>query len=100
MTLPKSIDPAVLAEALRESPAHRTMALTLTAQGFATMAEERAQFIRSAWNLKRISWGYRRNAIEDEAAGNLESYRRNADEARRLWRTAKAYLGYAEDRSF
>ena len=72
--------------------------LHLTAQGIEVMRRERDAFLSLARCQKRLSWGYRRNAIEAEAAGDREGYLRNATEARRLWRDAKQHIQFARNR--
>ena len=74
--------------------------LLLTARGIEVMRQERAAFLSLARTQKRLSWGYRRNALEAKAAGDREGFLRNAAEARRLWQDAHAHLQFARNRNF
>lgn len=58
-------------------------------------AQNAAAFLSLALTQRRLSWRYRRWALEDEAAGRLVAYRRDADDARKLWRSAKDSLSWA-----
>jgi len=57
----------------------------------------RAAVVSLALTQRRLSWQYRKWAVEDEARGNLNAYRRHAAEARRLWREALWHLDYARN---
>lgn len=59
----------------------------------------RDAFLSLAWKQSRLSWKYRKWALEDEARGNLNAYRKHAAEARRLWREAEWHLDYARNQS-
>ena len=65
----------------------------------ATEAKERAALRSLALTEKRLSWRYRRWALEAEADGNNAAFLRWAAEARRLWREAKSHLEHARRRS-
>lgn len=58
-------------------------------------AQNAAAFFSLALTQRRLSWRYRRWAAEDEAAGRLVAYRRDVEEARKLWRAAKDSLSWA-----
>ena len=60
-------------------------------------AENETALLSLARTQRRLSWRYRRWAVEDEAAGRLVLYRRNVEQARKLWRSAKWALGAARD---
>lgn len=59
------------------------------------LSQSAAAFVSLALTQRRLSWRYRRWALEDEAAGRLVAYRRDVKEARRLWREAKVHLSFA-----
>ena len=73
-------------------------ALHLTVHGIEVMRRERDAFLSLARCQKRLSWGYRWNALAAKAAGDREGYLRNAAEARRLWADAKQHLQFARNR--
>lgn len=60
-----------------------------------TWSDNASAFFSLALTQRRLSWRYRKWAVEDEAAGRLLAYRRDADEARKLWRAAKDSLSWA-----
>lgn len=62
-----------------------------------TRAANRSAFLSLALTERRLSWTYRRWALEDEALGKLNAYRKHAAEARRLWRSALWHLDYARN---
>ena len=49
-----------------------------------TMHRERDALLSLARTQRRLSWGYRRLALDYQAEGNLDGYRRTGAEARRL----------------
>lgn len=57
----------------------------------------RAAFLRLAINQRRRYWQYRRWALEDEAAGNLEGYRKHMAEANRLRESAHWHINHARE---
>lgn len=57
----------------------------------------RDAFVSLAMTQRRLSWKYRNWALEDEARGDLNAYRKHAAEARRLWRDALWHLDYARN---
>ena len=59
------------------------------------LSQNAAAFVSLALTQRRLSWRYRRWALEDEAAGRLVAYRQDVKEARRLWREAKEHLDFA-----
>ena len=59
------------------------------------LSQNAAAFVSLALTQRRLSWRYRRWALEDEAAGRLVAYRHDVKEARRLWREAKGHLSHA-----
>lgn len=61
---------------------------------------ERAAMISLARTQHRLSWVARKWALEDEARGDLKSYRQHAAEARRLWRAARWHLEYVRNRTW
>lgn len=63
------------------------------------MSAERKAFVRLALKQRRLFWQYRRWAAEDEAAGNLPSYRKHMAEADRLRRDAHWHLDRAKEAS-
>ena len=73
-------------------------ALHLTVQGIEVMRRERDAFLSLARCQKRLSWGYRRNALEAKASGDRAGFIRNAAEARRLWADAKHHIQFARNR--
>jgi hypothetical protein len=58
---------------------------------------ERNAFVSLAMTQRRLSWGYRKWALEDEARGDRKAYLKHAAEARRLWREALWHLDYARN---
>lgn len=64
-----------------------------------TMSAERKAFVRLALQQRRLYWRYRNWAAEDEAAGNLASYRKHSAEADRLRRDAHWHLNRAKETS-
>jgi hypothetical protein len=58
---------------------------------------ERRGLISLALTQRRLSWSYRKWALEDEARGNHAAYLKHAAEARRLWRDARWHLDYARN---
>lgn len=73
----------------------------IVSESFAAVAKsERDALVSLAWTQSRLSWTYRKWALEDEARGNLIAYRRNAAEARRLWRDAREHLEIARSRTW
>lgn len=65
-----------------------------------TMRRERDALLSLARTQRRLSWGYRRLALDYQVEGNLDGYRRTGAEARRLWREAVAHLQAAKARNF
>lgn len=61
--------------------------------------KDRTAFVSLALTQRRLSWQYRKWAVEDEARGNLSAYRRHAAEARRLWRDARQHIELARSRN-
>jgi hypothetical protein len=61
------------------------------------MSAERQALIRLANTQRHLSWKYRSWALEDQAAGKLDSYRKNIREAERLRRDARWHLDYARN---
>jgi hypothetical protein len=59
---------------------------------------ERDALVSLALTQRRLSWRYRNWALEDEARGNLIAYRKNAAEARRLWRDARQHIEIARNK--
>lgn len=59
--------------------------------------QNRAAFLSLALTQRRLSWRYRKWALEDEARGDRKAYLRHAAEARRLWRDALWHLEYARN---
>jgi hypothetical protein len=71
----------------------------IVTEGFAAVAKsERDALVSLAWTQSRLSWRYRTWALEDEARGNLIAYRKNAAEARRLWRDARQHIEIARNK--
>lgn len=58
-------------------------------------AQNAKAFFSLALTQKRLSWRYRKWALEAADAGNLDAYRRDRDEAKKLWRGAKESLSWA-----
>lgn len=58
---------------------------------------ERDGLVSLALTQRRLSWRYRKWALEDEARGDREAYLKHAAEARRLWREALWHLDYARN---
>jgi hypothetical protein len=70
----------------------------IVSERFAAVARmNRDAFVSLAMTQRRLSWKYRRWALEDEARGDLDAYRKHAAEARRLWRNAQWHLEYARN---
>jgi hypothetical protein len=67
---------------------------SLTAEP-SVLAQNAAALVSLALTQRRLSWRYRRWALEDEAAGRMVAYRHDVKEARRLWREAKEHLDFA-----
>lgn len=61
---------------------------------------EVAALLSLVTTLRRLSWDYRYWALEDQARGDLDAYRKHAAEARRLWRSALAHLTIARNKSY
>lgn len=55
-------------------------------------------FLSLSRTQRRLAHQYRRWALEDAAAGNLDRYRKNRAEAERLWKSAKFHLRRACER--
>ena len=99
MTLP---DPSILA-AVRAANSNRLFSyagILVSAAYIETMHRERDALLSLAKTQRRLSWGYRRMALDYQAEGNLDGYRRTGAEARRLWREAIAHLQAAKARNF
>lgn len=60
---------------------------------------ERDGLVSLALTQRRLSWRYRKWALEDEARGDRKAYLKNAAEARRLWREALWHLDYARSKT-
>jgi hypothetical protein len=70
----------------------------IVSERFAAVARmNRDAFVSLAMTQRRLSWKYRRWALEDEARGDHDAYRKHAAEARRLWRNAQWHLEYARN---
>lgn len=59
---------------------------------------ERDGLVSLALTQRRLSWSYRKWALEDEARGDRKAYLKHAAEARRLWRDALWHLDYARSK--
>lgn len=100
---PVRTDKEVLREVtLANSPKLQQLAGILsglyTAAGREEQRKERAAFLSLARREHQLSWIYRKWALEEEKAGNLDAYRKYAREARRLWRAAKSAIDHARRR--
>ena len=65
----------------------------------ATEAKERAAFLSLARTQHRLSWVYRKWALEARALGKSEDFTRYAAEARRLWEATKFHIEQARHRN-
>jgi hypothetical protein len=95
-------DPSILA-AVRAANSPRMFSVAgicVTAAYIETMHRERDALLSLARTQRRLSWGYRRLALDYQSEGNLDGYRRTGAEARRLWREAVAHLQAAKARNF
>lgn len=108
MTSAFNIDPRPLGLHLRpvkhwrEPSSSKALGIALSVQSVLAAerrADERDAFISLALTQRRLSWVYRKWALESEAEGNLDAYRRYAREARRLWRDAREHLAIARRRN-
>lgn len=71
----------------------------IISERFITEAKERAAFLSLARTQHRLSWTYRKWALEARALGKTEDFTRYAAEARRLWRDCKEHISYARMRN-
>ena len=69
----------------------------MSARAILVAQTERAALLSLAKTQRRLSWTYRKWALEDEARGDRTAFTRNAAEARRLWRNAQWHLEYARN---
>ena len=63
----------------------------------AVLTAERRAFLRLVTQQRRLSWQYRRWALEDAEAGNITAYRKHLAEAERLRRDAHWHLDRARE---
>jgi len=63
----------------------------------AVLKGQRDAFVSLAKTQRRISWQYRKWALEDQARGDRKAFLKHAAEARRLWREARWHLDYARN---
>lgn len=66
-----------------------------TTRPVGNLARQASAFFSLALTQKRLSWRYRRWALEAADVGKLDAYRRDIAEARKLWRAAKDSLSWA-----
>lgn len=59
------------------------------------MANEAYAFLRLSQTQRRLAHEYKRRALEDAAAGRLDSYVKHKAESDRLWQSAKWHLNHA-----
>lgn len=71
----------------------------MNARAFMVAQTERAALLSLAKTQRRLSWTYRKWALEDEARGDRRAFTRNAAEARRLWRAARQHIEIARSKS-
>ena len=61
------------------------------------LQDQRDAFVSLALTQRRLSWRYRKWALDDEARGDRKAFLKHAAEARRLWREALWHLDYARN---
>lgn len=77
----------------------QSLPLVATARSMSVAQAERRGLISLAMTQRRLSWRYRKWALDDEARGDRKAFLKHAAEARRLWREAQWHIDFARNKT-
>lgn len=66
-------------------------------RNMSVLQAQRDAFVSLALTQRRLSWRYRKWALDDQERGDRKAFLKHAAEARRLWREALWHLDYARN---